>query len=115
MDAITAADLHTAARELAAEQASSNAPLVSRVLLKADHLRVLLFSFALGGELADHTAPGPVAIQVVSGRVEVTTDAKKTVMGPGGMLFLPPQLRHALLAGEPSVVLVSIGWPGGAE
>lgn len=115
MDAITAVDLHTAARELAAEQARTNAPLASHLLLKADQLRVVLFSFALGAELADHTAPGPVAIQVVSGRVEVTTDAKKTVMGPGGVLFLPPHLRHALLAGEPSVVLVTIGWPGGAD
>ncbi len=78
---------------------------VSRTVLKADGARLVLFSFDAGQELSEHTAAMPVLLQVLAGRLAVSSAATTVELAPGGVIHLPARTEHAVLALEPSFLL----------
>lgn len=81
---------------------------VSRTILKADGARVVLFSFAAGQELTEHTAAIPVLLQAVDGHFSVTADGRTVELVPGGLVHLSARLPHAVLAREPGRLLLTM-------
>ncbi|MFQ5524246.1 MAG: cupin domain-containing protein [Acidimicrobiia bacterium] len=81
---------------------------LSRVLYSDDQLRVVGFAFDKGQELTEHTAAVPALVQVISGRIEMTLGGSTVEMGPGSWLRMGAHLPHALMAVEPSVVLLTL-------
>lgn len=80
----------------------------SRTIHSDDGTRVVLFGFAVGEELSEHTASRAATIQVLSGRFELTLDGE-LVDGPAGTwVHMPAGLRHALIAREPSRMLLTL-------
>jgi quercetin dioxygenase-like cupin family protein len=75
---------------------------VSRTVLKADGVRVVLFSFDAGQELTEHTAAMPVLLQVLDGRLSVSAAGRTVELAVGGVIHLTARLPHAVLALEPS-------------
>ncbi|MCL4242909.1 MAG: cupin domain-containing protein [Dehalococcoidia bacterium] len=93
------------ARELQA-QASANRRGVT--LFKDHGLSLVLLAMPAGNEVADHTAPGPLTVQVLSGRVEIRLE-KEAIDGYAGTLaVLGPNVAHSLHAKEASVVLLTL-------
>ena len=70
-------------------------------------LRQTVIAMTEGARLADHENPGEATIQVMLGRVLLTTEENSWEGAPGTLLVVP-QARHALEALEDSVVLLTV-------
>ena len=85
---------------------------LSRVLHRGDRLRVVGFAFDEGQELTEHTA----AVQVISGRVQVTVGDETHDAVPAAWLWMDANVAHSLVATEPSHVLLTLlPGAGGAD
>ena len=72
--------------------------IVSRTLLKTDGARVVLFGFAEGQELTEHTSTRQALVQVLSGECDFSLAGKSQVLKAGDLLFMPANLPHAVKA-----------------
>lgn len=81
---------------------------LSRVVFNADGLRVVLFAFDTGEQLTDHAATVPAVVQVIKGRLEMTLGDQKVEIDPGSWVHMEAHLIHALVALEPSVVILTL-------
>lgn len=81
---------------------------VSRTVMKAEGARLVLFSFDTGQELTEHTAAVPVLLQCLDGHFEITADGRTVDLRPGGVVHLGTRLPHAVLAKEPSRLLLTM-------
>lgn len=77
---------------------------VSRTVLKAEGVRVVLFAFDAGQVLTEHTAAMPVLLQALSGRLRITADGRTVDLVPGGLVHFGTRLPHAVEALEPSLL-----------
>ena len=75
---------------------------VSTTVLRAEGVRVVLFTFDTGQELSEHTAAVPVLLQVLSGRLSVTASGRTVELSPGTLIHLPARLPHSVVAVEPA-------------
>ena len=71
---------------------------VSKTILKAEGVNVVLFSFDAGEELSEHTAAMPVIVQALEGELEIVADGKTVTLTPGGMAHFSTRLPHAVKA-----------------
>ena len=85
----------------------------AETLVKTDHLRVVLVTLRAGAALHEHTAPGPITIQTLRGRMSATYDGQERELGPGQLLALAAGVRHAVRAIEAGAFLLTIGWSAG--
>lgn len=81
---------------------------VSRTVLKAPGVRVVLFAFDTGQELTEHTVAMPVLLQVLDGRLSVTADGRTEELVPGGLLHLDTRVPHQVLAHEPTRLVLTM-------
>ena len=83
----------------------------SRTLLRTDTTRVVLFEFAEGQELAEHTSTQHAVIQFLSGECEFSLAGQPRVVKAGDLLYMPPNLRHAVKATKPFFMLLTLTKP----
>ncbi len=82
--------------------------IVSRAIHSDDVVRVVLFSFAAGQQLSDHTAPMPVTLEVVDGEATITL-ADETIEGRAGTwLHMPANTPHSVVARTPVTLLLTL-------
>lgn len=81
---------------------------VSRVVMREDGLRVVLFGFDKDQALSEHTAAMPVTIQVLEGKLRVGGEGCEVELVPGGVVYLSARLPHTVYAVEPSKMLLSM-------
>ena len=81
---------------------------VSRVVMREDGLRVVLFGFDKDQALSEHTAAMPVTIQVLEGNLRVGGEGREVELVPGGVVYLSARLPHTVYAVEPSKMLLSM-------
>ena len=72
--------------------------IVSRTLLRTANSRVVLFGFAEGQELTEHTSTQHAVIQILSGECEFSLAGKLHNLKAGDLLYMPPNLPHAVKA-----------------
>jgi quercetin dioxygenase-like cupin family protein len=72
--------------------------IVSRTLLRTANGRVVLFGFAEGQEMSEHTSTQHALVQVLNGECEFSLAGKPHSLKPGDLLSMPPNLPHALKA-----------------
>lgn len=81
---------------------------VSTTVMRAEGVRLVLFAFDAGEELSEHTAAMPVLLQTISGRLTVTASGHSQELVPGGVIQLDSREPHSVVAGEPSVMLLTM-------
>jgi quercetin dioxygenase-like cupin family protein len=74
-------------------------------------LRQTLIAMAAGRSLDEHESPGEATLQVLLGRVRLTSDKASWEGSPGDHLIIP-DARHGLEALEDSVVLLTVAKSG---
>ena len=74
--------------------------MVSRTLLSAPNSRTVLFGFAAGQELTEHTSTQHALIQILSGACEFFLAGMPRGLKAGDLLYMPPHLPHAVKATE---------------
>lgn len=77
-------------------------------LVKADGLEVIRLVLPAGREIKTHTAPGPMTLQCLEGRVAFTTMGTTLDLSAGHMLHLAAGEAHALRAAEDSSLLLTL-------
>lgn len=82
--------------------------ILSRAIHNDDDVRVVLFSFAPGQQLSDHTAAMPVTLQVVEGTATITLGERVTEAGSGTWIHLPANLSHSVVAHTPVTMLLTM-------
>ena len=72
--------------------------IVSRTVYSNDRMKVILFAFAAGQELSEHTAARPAIIHILEGEADVTLGGDAFSAGPGFWAHMAPQLPHSIYA-----------------
>jgi quercetin dioxygenase-like cupin family protein len=81
---------------------------LSRTIHRDDHVKIVLFGFAGGQELSQHTASVPAMIQIVSGDVRLTLDGEEKELAAGSWIFMDANLPHAVYAKTDVVMLLTM-------
>jgi quercetin dioxygenase-like cupin family protein len=89
--------------------------IVSRTLLRTATSRVVLFGFAEGQELSEHTSTQHAVIQILSGECEFSLGDKPHMLKAGDFLYMPPNLPHAVKATKQFSMLLTLAKPAAAE
>lgn len=72
--------------------------IVSRSLLKNEHVDVILFGFAAGQELSEHTSSRPAMLHFIGGEAHLTLGADEMTAQSGTWAYMPPKLPHSIVA-----------------
>jgi len=97
--------------DLAAETKFADNGIVSRTVLNTPHSRTILFGFAEGQELSEHTSTQHALVQILSGECEFSLDGKVHTLRAGAFLHMAPNLRHAVQAKQPFSMLLTLVKP----
>ncbi len=85
--------------------------IVSRTLLRTASSRVVLFGFTEGQELTEHTSTQCAVIQILSGECEFSLADKPHIAKAGDMIYMPPNLPHAVRATKQFSMLLTLSKP----
>ncbi len=93
---------------LAAETQFAPNGIVSRTLLRAPNGRVVLFGFAEGQELTEHTSTQQALVQILSGECEFSLAGQPHAMKDGDLLYMPANTPHAVKATKQFSMLLTL-------
>ncbi len=93
---------------LAEETQFAENGIVSRTLLRTPGSRMVLFGFAEGQELTEHTSTQHAVIQMLSGECEFSLAGKPHPLKAGDLLYMPPHLPHAVRATKKFSMLLTL-------
>jgi quercetin dioxygenase-like cupin family protein len=80
--------------------------ILTQTVYQDDDLKVILFSFAAGEELSEHTASTPALLHFISGTARLTLGDQPRTAGPGTWVHMPAHLPHSVVAETPVVMLL---------
>lgn len=98
--------LYTILSNLGDEIAPPADGTLSRTVHQDDNLKAVLFGFAAGQELSEHTASTPAIMHFLSGEAEVTLGSDSVQATGGTWIHMFPQLPHSICARSPVVMLL---------
>jgi len=101
-------DKGTVVADLAAMVEVAEDGIVSKAIVENEHHKIIHFSFAAGQELSEHTASVPAVIHILQGRGTVTLDGERHEANPGTLFYMPAELRHAVVAEDELVFLLTM-------
>lgn len=81
--------------------------IVSRTLINTDTHKVILFSFAAGQALSEHTAAMPAMLHFISGQARLTLGSDEMAAQANTWAAMPANLPHSILA-ETAVTMLLI-------
>jgi quercetin dioxygenase-like cupin family protein len=81
----------------------------AQILIKTDTIRVVVVSMLEGGQLQEHTAPGPITIHALDGAIEVDVEGEAHLLNAGELISLAPGVRHAVTCLKDGAFLLTIG------
>ena len=97
---------YTHISDLAKEIQPPDKGILSRTLFNDDRLKAVLFGFALGEELSEHTASMPAVLHFLRGEATMTLGDDTLEAKPGTWVHMPTGLRHSIQAKTPVVMLL---------
>ncbi len=80
--------------------------ILSRTVYNDDRVKVVLFGFAAGQELSEHTASQPAILHFLEGEAHLTLGEDSMEARAGTWVHMPPQLPHSIVAKTPVVMLL---------
>jgi quercetin dioxygenase-like cupin family protein len=101
----------TVISDLIGEIAIPENATLSRVVFDNDELRVVVFALDAGQDRPTHAATAPAVVQVVKGRLTITLDGVEHEIDPGSWVHMEAHVTHAIVALEPSVMLLTLHRP----
>ncbi|WP_169976218.1 cupin domain-containing protein [Tautonia rosea] len=80
--------------------------ILSHTIHQDDRVKAVLFTFAAGQELSEHTASTPAILQFISGEAKLTLGQEMLDARPGTFAHMPAGLSHAIQAKTLTVMLL---------
>lgn len=90
--------------DLAAEAPVPERGIHSQTLTEADGVTLLLFAFAPGEELSEHTSARPAIVHVLGGEADIVAGGESFEGRPGTWFRMPPGMPHSIRATSPFVM-----------
>ena len=84
----------------------------SQTLSSEAGVELVLFAFAAGEQLAEHTSARPAIIHILSGEGDLTVGDDAFAAVPGAWLRMPANTRHGVVARTPLVMALYLLSPG---
>jgi quercetin dioxygenase-like cupin family protein len=81
---------------------------LSRTIHRDDHVKIVLFGFAGGQELSQHTAAVPAIIEIVQGDARVTLAGDEKELSAGSWVFMEANLPHSIYARNDVIMLLTM-------
>ena len=94
--------------DLAQEVQAPDKGILSRTLFNDDRLKVVLFGFAQGEELSEHTASMPAVLHFLYGEAKLTLGDDTVEAKPGTWVHMAKGLRHSIQAKTPVIMLLML-------
>lgn len=79
---------------------------ISRTIYQDEQVKAVLFGFAAGQELSEHTAATAAILHFVQGEAHVTLGTQGREAGANTWVHMPPRLPHSITAKTPVVMLL---------
>jgi len=80
--------------------------IVSRTVVNEPGLRVIIFGFAPGQELSEHTSARTAILHFLRGQVQLRLGEAAQVATPGTLVLMQPHLSHSVVAETETVMLL---------
>jgi quercetin dioxygenase-like cupin family protein len=80
--------------------------IVSRTIFRKDGFKAIVFAFAPGQELSEHTASVPAIVHILEGEGELTLGSDHYEVKAGAWARMPARLPHSVLAQTPMKMLL---------
>ncbi|NDJ77475.1 MAG: cupin domain-containing protein [Chloroflexi bacterium] len=80
--------------------------IISQTVFSDERTKVVLFGFAPGQELSEHTAARPAMLVFVEGEAEVVLGEDRHQAQAGTWVHMPPHLPHSITAQTRLVLLL---------
>jgi quercetin dioxygenase-like cupin family protein len=80
--------------------------ILSRSVFNDDRLKAVLFGFAQGEELSEHTASMPAVLHFLQGEAKLTLGDDMIEAKPCTWVHMPKGMRHSIQAKTPVVMLL---------
>ena len=80
--------------------------ILSSSLMQTPHVRAIMFHFAAGQELSEHTSAKPALLHFLSGEAEVILSGDTKPAGPNTFIYMEPHLPHTIIAKTPVSMLL---------
>ena len=87
--------------DLATEAPIPARGILSQTLSDEGGIEFLLFAFAAGEQLSEHTSARPAIIHILEGEGDLTAGATSYPAKPGAWLRIEPELKHSVVARTP--------------
>ena len=86
--------------------------IVSRTDFSNEQTKTILFAFAAGQELSEHTSTQIATLYFIEGEADLTLDSDSMASRPGTWAHMPPNLPHSIKAKTPVLMLLTMHKPG---
>ncbi len=92
--------------DMAASTEVPDKGILSQTIVNNEDVRVVVFGFAAGEELSEHTASVPAMIEIVAGEAEVKLGDDHHEASAGFWAYMPAKLPHSIRAKAPLKMLL---------
>lgn len=82
--------------------------IISRTVYRDEQIKVILFGFAAGQELSEHTASQAAQLYFVQGEADLTLGEDSLSAQAGTWVHMPPKLPHSITAKTPVFMLLTM-------
>jgi quercetin dioxygenase-like cupin family protein len=82
--------------------------ILSRTVHQDDQVKIILFRFAAGQELSEHTASVPAMIHILEGEATLTLGKDVYEVAGGAWAHMQPNLPHSIFAKTSTVMLLTM-------
>ena len=94
----------TVFQDLLAEGPIPARGILSQTLSNEAGVELVLFAFAAGEQLSEHTSARPAIMHILAGEADMTVGAKAFKAAAGTWARMPSDTKHSLLARTPVVM-----------
>jgi quercetin dioxygenase-like cupin family protein len=98
--------------EARSEHREGYAGRYARTLVKDGRLRVTLIALEKGAAIPEHSAEGPITVQVLNGSIRFTTNGAEHQLNRGALLALAANAPHSVAADEDAAFLLTVSLAG---
>jgi quercetin dioxygenase-like cupin family protein len=82
--------------------------ILSRTLHENDHMKVILFEFAEGQALSEHSVSQHATLQFLLGEAQLALGDDTHTAKAGTWVYMPPHLAHSILAHKPCMMVLTM-------
>lgn len=88
----------------------------ARTLVKSGPLRLTLMGLSAGGEIAQHSADGPITVLVLDGTIDFRAEGRTWPLAAGSLMVLEAGVPHGISSSGGATFLLTVaGLAGGGR